>query len=384
MAGNAVIETIGTIVFLARIYSRFMINNSWKRDDYVLLGAWVRSLFPISRPTADAGLQLFATAYSFCQYEQVHHGAGRHIGAIIEQNPFQVVQMQKYAFAATLIALFALALPKLSICITYLRIFHTDVLGRRLIQSIMVVILVPLVVFFFLMLFQCNPIEVYWTEGRPADKCSQDLSGIYVIGSLNVGVDLALIAVVLPRVLDLQLQPRQKWVLVAIVGLGSFAAMAGLVRMIRVGMVLANPNFDPTWDAYDISIWTSTEIYVSLICASAPGTKPLVTQLMPKLLGSSPSSWNHSGSGSTRPSSVGTSSKPRRGTIGSNRIRPRKHDTFVEDEGPYEQVGTGLNWLSLDETKGADETNISFTDPFKGTIRTQEVTIRTSLIGLAR
>lgn len=315
----------------------------------------------------------------------MHHGAGRHIAAIIIKDPSQVVEMQKYSFAALLVALYALALPKLSICITYLRIFHTDALGKRLIRGIMTIILIPAAVFLFVMLFQCKPIEVYWTEGRPADKCSQDISGLYIIGSLNVFVDIALQAVVLPRVLDLQMNTRQKWVLVGIVCLGSFAAIAGLIRMIRVGTVLRNPDFDPTWDAYDISIWTSTEIYVSLICASAPGAKPLVAKIMPKLLGSSLPSRSQSDFGTKIPSSAGTSLPTRRATIGSGRTRLRKQDTFIEDELPFEQVEMGAEKFSLEALRSGEEASVAFTDPFKGGIvKTQEVSIRTSLIGVAK
>lgn len=195
------------------------------------------------------------------------------------------VEAQKYAYTAQLMIFPALALSKISICLSYLRIFHADLAGRRMIQVLVVILVLSIIPFTIASIFQCRPIHVYWSEGRPGSKCSQTLADLYVNGSVNVVADIALIAIVLPRILHLQLNKRQKGVLISIVLIGSVAVIAGIVRMVRVGIILGKENFDPMWDTYDVSIWTSTEIYVSLICASALGAKPLVSKLIPKLLG---------------------------------------------------------------------------------------------------
>ncbi|KAF2683265.1 hypothetical protein K458DRAFT_432103 [Lentithecium fluviatile CBS 122367] len=359
--GNAVVQVVGSLVFFARVFSRLMIINSWKLEDSVLVAAWV-----------------FATGYSACQYAEVEHGAGRHLGIILRSKPSDVAEAQKYAFAAQIISMFALALPKYSICLTYLRIFHADIRGRRMIQGVIFLVLFPLLPFFFLAIFQCKPLKVYWTEGRPASKCITDISGIYIGGSLNVLVDVALMAIVLPRVLELQLHARQRWALVGIVALGSFAALAGIVRMVRVGTTLSKANFDATWDAYDISIWTSTEIYVSLLCAAAPGIKPLISKILPKLLGSTLSSRSRTKTTVNPPGSIEMSLKMRRGTIGSNRVRANTHDSVLDDvEGFYEEVGRGVDSESLDDGKSkySGESALG-----RGIMKTSEVSIRTSVL----
>ncbi|KAF2645773.1 hypothetical protein P280DRAFT_532156, partial [Massarina eburnea CBS 473.64] len=261
---------------------------------------------------------------------------------------------QKYAYASQLIVLAALAAPKLSICLAYLRIFSNDVKGRRLIKCLIAILLVPLIPFFFLSIFQCKPISVYWTEGRPTSKCHDDVSGLYVNGSLNIFVDVALIAIVLPQVLQLHLNTRQRWTLVGIVTLGSLAAIAGGVRVIRVGTTVTKKDFDATWDMYDISIWTSMEIYVSLVCAAAPGCKPLVSKLVPKLLGSTLGSQGRTRITSYIPGSIELkSTKQRRGTIGSARVRRNTVGSILEEgEGPYAEIDDGA---SLDERRKDEE-----------------------------
>ncbi|KAF1950702.1 hypothetical protein CC80DRAFT_539442 [Byssothecium circinans] len=348
IAGNAICQAIGTLFFLARVYSRVILIGSWEREDTALVLAWVLAL-----------------ANSIMQYVQVDLGAGQHLSWMLAHEPSDLVASQKFAYVSQLLVLGALALPKLSICLTYLRIFcpSNDDWGRRAIKGLIVVLLVPLIPFFWLSIFQCKPISAYWDEGRPASKCYEDISGLYANGALNVFVDMALIVIVLPRVLQLHLNLRQKWMLVGIVTLGFLAAIAGAVRVTRVGTTVTKANFDATWDMYDISTWTSIEIYVSLICASAPGCKPLVSKLLPKLLGSSLAShesttWIQS----FPPGSVELNlSKQRRETIGSARVRRNTHDSILEEaEGPYTEFGRGLDSASFDgHSKDEDDDRMS-------------------------
>ncbi|KAF2630607.1 hypothetical protein BU25DRAFT_407898 [Macroventuria anomochaeta] len=331
--GNIVVQAVGSLFFFARAYSRVAIIKAWRGEDYILMLAWV-----------------FCTGYSVCQYGQIDNGAGRHAIATSMENPQAPITSQKYAYAAQIILLPALALSKLSICLTYLRIFYTDKRGRYMIQALMVLLFLLIVPFMFEVAFQCRPIHVYWTEGRPAAKCLQDLPGFLLSGSLNIVVDVALMAIVLPRVLELQLHQRQKWALTGIVLLGSLAVVAGIVRMVRVSGSITMPNFEPSWDSYDVSIWTSTEIYVSLLCASAPGVKPAVVKILPKLLGSSFSRSRTQTAGRTSTGiELGLRSKWKRTTIGSTRINNRRlsETGLTTADGPYTEVGSGVSARSL-------------------------------------
>lgn len=321
--------------------------------------------------------QLFATGYSACQYGQVANGAGRHIAATT--NPKAPVTAQKYAYAATLILFFAIALPKLSICLSYLRIFYSDKVGRRLIQVLMVILVLTIVPFFIEDLFACKPLEVYWTELRPQSKCLQDLPALYTNGSLNVAVDIALMAILIPRILALKLNSRQKGALIGIVLLGSFAVVAGIVRMVRVGMTLGkydSGTFDPPWDTYDVSIWTSTEIYVSLICAAAPGVKPLVSKIMPKLLGTTLRSRTRTTGGGTNP--IELNSKMKRSTLGTGGTLHKSVSTtgLTTAHGPYSEVGRGTDVESIGDK--SEEERYGQPSPGTGIIKKSEIMVQTS------
>lgn len=240
----------------------------------------------------------------------------------------------------------------MSICLTYLRIFYTDKRGRYMIQGLLVLLVLLTFPFMFEVAFQCHPVHVYWTEGRPAGKCIRDLPGFLLSGSLNVFVDVALIAIVLPRILELHLHQRQRWALTGIVLLGSLAVAAGIVRMVRVSGSITMPDFEPSWDQYDVSIWTSAEVYVSLLCASAPGVKPVVVKILPKLLGSSFSRSRTRTGGVETGIELGLGSRWKRTTIGSARINNKRlsESILANSDGLYTEMGNGVDARNVSRT----------------------------------
>ncbi|KAF2710568.1 hypothetical protein K504DRAFT_265654 [Pleomassaria siparia CBS 279.74] len=347
IAGNAVVQIIGTLFFLTRSYTRLFIIRSWKSEDYVLTVGW-----------------LAAMGYSICQYGEVSQGAGRHLAFNSITGTTSPVTLQKYSYAAFPFLFIALIFTKLSIGLSYIRIFYHDVLGRRLVQGTMVLLVLSNVANIGEVMLACNPIQVYWTELRPASKCITTQIPLYVNGTINVLVDIGLIATVLPRVLKLKLNNRQRYVLVGIVSIGWIAVAAGILRLVRVGMTLGKPGgiVDAPWDTYDISIWSSSEIYVGLVCAAAPGIKPLVSKILPKILGSTTKSRSQSRSqtwtADANPGSIELSlKKMRRGTIGS--VTTNRSTNDAKSTGPYIEVSRGVDVDLLDDDDdGKEESGI--------------------------
>ncbi|KAK7185636.1 hypothetical protein PSPO01_08322 [Paraphaeosphaeria sporulosa] len=319
VAGNAAVQALGCLVFFARVYSRAVLIGTWKSEDWVLSVAW-----------------LLATGYSICQYGQVNHGSGHHLAATPMN---EAITSQKYAFAAQCILMLAIPMPKVSMCLSYLRIFYSDVPGRRLIYGLLVLLALTMVPTVIENFFTCRPLSLYWNEFRPAGKCLKDLPMLYIHGSLNLFIDIALMSILIPRILKLKVTKQQKWALVGIVLLGSLAVVAGIVRMVKVGTILNRHNIDPPWDMYDVSIWTSTEIYVTLICAAAPGIKPLISKVLPKLLGTTLRSRTGTTGAQTNP--IELTSKMKRSTLGSRHLSVLKSNSTTQltsAHGPYAEI----------------------------------------------
>ncbi|KAL5114876.1 hypothetical protein ACEQ8H_007254 [Pleosporales sp. CAS-2024a] len=94
------------------------------RDGQVKLGSKGRTKVP----------HVCATGWTTGQYGQIKYGAGRHLAALSPHDP---VESQKYAYAAQILLLPALTLPKMSICCAYPRIFYTAKWSRHMIQGLL-------------------------------------------------------------------------------------------------------------------------------------------------------------------------------------------------------------------------------------------------------
>ena len=198
---------------------------------------------------------------------------------------------------------------------------------------------------------------------------------------MNLLADIIIMAIVAPRIIALKMNPRQKWALIGIVMLGSFVVIAGLVRLVRVGTTLDKfytPEFDPTWDYYDVSIWSSVEIYVSLICAAAPGIKPLVAKILPRLMGSS----HRSRSGTTGAPTGNTyelSSKMKR-TVGTHIHKSNSTTELTTAAGPYSSIGRGTDQESIERDYEFEERSQQ-PCPDNRIIKTQQIVVQTSDLG---
>lgn len=234
-------------------------------------------------------------------------------------------------------------------------------------------LVLSIVPFVIEVILQCKPIHVYWTEGRPGAKCLDDFAGFIISGTINIVADALLIAIVLPRVIELKLHKRQRWALVGVVLLGILAVVAGITRMVRVSIMLQKSDFDPSWDSYDISIWTNTEIYVSLICAAAPGIKPVIVRLLPKVLGTSLKSKSRTtGGGGIE---LGGSKWRHTTTIGSARLQKQNSQTALATaDGPYTECGRAGDDESW-ENKSGRQSRRGSEDEGGGIYKTSEISV---------
>jgi len=200
---------------------------------------------------------------------------------------------------------------------------------------------------------------------------------------MNALVDMALMVILIPRILHLKMHNRQKCILLAIVALGFIAVVAAVIRMVRVGTTLSkysSGGFDPPWDTYDVTIWTSAEIYTSLICAAAPGVKPLVSMLLPHLLGTTLRSRTRNtggqGYGTGAIEMSGKTKRTRPGTSGTI-LKSGSATALTAGSGQWIEVGRGADEESLGKTSDEE----SYHERLRvdgGIVKTSEVMVHTS------
>lgn len=102
------------------------------------------------------------------------------------------------------------------------------------------------------------------TAAKLINICCTNLTVIHII------TDVLLALLPIPLIWGLQMNTRARISLIAVLSVGVFAAIAGIIRQL---------NADPL-DEHDLySIWNFIELHLGIIAATCPALKPLFSRL---------------------------------------------------------------------------------------------------------
>jgi hypothetical protein len=179
-----------------------------------------------------------------------------------------------------------LALTKISILYFYLRIFPTR--GFRIAAYIIMGwVAISHLIFVFMQVFQCTPINYVW-EGWTGEfgphRCVDVNTLSYIAAGFNIAQDAVLIVLPLPLLLGLNANRRTKAGIILMFSLGIFVMITSCIRLRYLLLFAKSKN--PTWDYSDALIWTGAEVAVSIIVTSMPAIRVLINRVWPNLFGS--------------------------------------------------------------------------------------------------
>ncbi|KAE9380955.1 hypothetical protein N431DRAFT_477770 [Stipitochalara longipes BDJ] len=264
--GSIFPATIATIFVLARFYSRAILRKNWGWDDFWILLAWL-----------NGGIVLTVLNCVLTRY-----GAGRHI--ILLTMP-EIAKLDLIGTICRFLYTICLFTTKISICALYLRLFleRKDRIIVWTIVAYHVIFTIPL---FFGLVFRCSPIQANWS--LVPGRCQPYTPPMYASSVLNICGDLALLAFIVPKLSTLKIRPRQRYILVGVMGMGVLVIIASIVRLIRIVAEVNDAGFDVPFASYDVVIWSSVEVNTGLVCAAAPATMPLFRFIAPCWLSKAP------------------------------------------------------------------------------------------------
>lgn len=186
-------------------------------------------------------------------------------------------------WSINLIHPFTMATCKAGVCFFYLRVFM-DKWMRLLTFATLAIIVSWSIPCFFIILFQCRPIQGAWSPDQTNLNCNSITSTLYLTGIANILIDMLLIITVGPQIQKLSLPPRQKTSLLIVLTLGWMALFAAVIRLFRINDAIGGD--DPYWTSYDTGIWNALELAVANICVSIPACKPILDLLFPTIMSS--------------------------------------------------------------------------------------------------
>ncbi|EWC48951.1 hypothetical protein DRE_00256 [Drechslerella stenobrocha 248] len=210
------------------------------------------------------------------------NGWGRHIWDV---RPQEWVVIRQYQFASQLLFTYSVALAKASVLIFYMRFCTT----RKFKVAIWVTagLLTSWVIGMSgLIIFQCHPVSNFWMEIKLTEYRTgclpNEADWVLIHGIISVVLDIIVLILPIPTVLQLGLPTKQKIGLIAMFSLGLIVCLAGCLRIVSIRKTIL--TLDIPWYGYDLYIYTSTEAHVGIICASVPSLKPLLAVFFPRLV----------------------------------------------------------------------------------------------------
>ncbi|KAG9201763.1 hypothetical protein G6514_005379 [Epicoccum nigrum] len=222
---------------------------------------------------------LFFIGYGVSSTIGAHYGTGRHHKDLEELNIEKARQCWFYCY---LFYCCSMILSKISIGCFLLRI-SVKRIHTWIIYSAMTVSTVACTAFFFVTLFQCNPIRFFWQKSLEDGTCIPNaviiaLGFVYSIFSIIADFTFALLPAAL--VWNLQLKKKTKIALIPLLTMGCVASAAVIARLPAIPK-LNSPDF--LWDTFDVAIWSSVEQGLAITAGSLATLRPLFVLVLHQL-----------------------------------------------------------------------------------------------------
>ncbi|QSZ35475.1 hypothetical protein DSL72_008345 [Monilinia vaccinii-corymbosi] len=251
---NAILFPVALGVLLIRFYTRLHISKSFGLDDWLIIAAMVPA-------TTFAMLAILAEeAFKF----------NRHTWDVPTT---QIVFGLQFVLITQIVFTFSHTLTKCSMMALLYRILANGRLFKMVTTVAAAMIALQGTLFIIVVIFQCRPMSHYWTITlAPQPECINQTVHVTWAGSFNTLTDCAVVLFPIPRMLKLQISQRQRLVIVVLFAVGLLVCVAGAIRTYYTYEDLTSS--DLTWNTYYVWISSSVELYVGIIGASIPATKP--------------------------------------------------------------------------------------------------------------
>ncbi|KAL1960775.1 hypothetical protein VTO42DRAFT_6605 [Malbranchea cinnamomea] len=266
-------HVLATIMVALRSVTRLFITLSFGLDDVLTIIALIPT-------TGVAATVLLAN---------MKYGWDRHIWDLVPENVKPGIQL---GFAGTILFSVAAGLCRLALCAFYYRLLPSR--GTKIypwvIWGFASFSSVGSIVFVFWLAFLCKPAKAYFDFVPPLYEppypysCRSRYVAKLTACVLNVFCDLFTVLLPMPLVWRLRLPLRQRLIVIATFGLGAAVVVVSALKT-KYLVASVRDSYDEQWDAYPLWICGIIELDTSLICASAPALRPLVTRYFPNALG---------------------------------------------------------------------------------------------------
>ncbi|KAH7152722.1 hypothetical protein EDB81DRAFT_789540 [Dactylonectria macrodidyma] len=262
-----ILGVLSGVVTLLRLASKVLITNS----DFGLDDLFVVLTLVVGIPSS--AMNIHGTAA---------HGEGRDIWTLTGDD---ITKFGFFFYILELLYFSQVSLLKMSLLFFYLRIFPGP--AQKFLWGTVAFNAAYGVCFVFLAAFQCTPVSYFWTnwDGEHKGKCLNTNSIGWANSSISIALDLWMLAIPMWQLRSLKLHWKKKIGVAAMFVVGTFVTVVSIIRLQY--LVELGSSHNPTYDQIDVSLWSTVEINIGIICASMPSLRILLVRIFPILGGSS-------------------------------------------------------------------------------------------------
>jgi hypothetical protein len=213
----------------------------------------------------------------------IPNGLGKDLWTL---RPDQITAMLKSFYIQASLYFTELALLKLSLLFFYVRVFPGKEVQRVLWGTVAFTTAWG-VVFVIVAIFQCRPISYFWTkwDGLHKGTCLNINSVTSSNAAISIALDFWSLGIPLWQLWGLKMHWKKKMGVAMMFCVGTFITIVSILRLQALVHFAASNNV--SWEFYDVSMWSTIEVGVGIMCACLPTLRLLLVKLFPILGGSS-------------------------------------------------------------------------------------------------
>ncbi|KAK1752350.1 hypothetical protein QBC47DRAFT_390323 [Echria macrotheca] len=216
-------------------------------------------------------------------FRSVDLGLGRDMWFVDQDNITEIVQI----FYASMLLYTAIRfLTRASIILFYLRVFPANQKSKigTILQYTMLANILYNLSFFFAVVFQCKPVESFWTLWERLEdghKCGDVNALAWAAAITGIVFDAWLLALPFPQLMALQLHWKKKIMGGLMFSVGICVMIISLIRLKTIPEFTRAVN--PTRDLVSVTLWSVLEIDIGVICPCLPSFRLILRRLIPRI-----------------------------------------------------------------------------------------------------
>ncbi|EAQ89514.1 hypothetical protein CHGG_06133 [Chaetomium globosum CBS 148.51] len=275
-ATSIVLASISCGIVALRIGFKLLVTRSMSPDDYVvslLVAFAIPSIVIIHIGTTP-------------------NGVGRDIWTLTPEN---ITNFLFYFYIMAMLYFAQVMLVKLCMLLFYLRIFPSPTV-RRLLWGTVIFNVVSCHLLLHRHL-QCRPISHFWNnwDGEHEGKCLNSNAIAWANAAISIALDFWMLAIPLAQIKSLNLHWKKKIGVALMFVVGTFVTIVSIIRL--HALVTFAQSSNATWDNFPVSLWSTVEINVGIMCTCMPTLRLLLVRLFPALGGTTSRSYGYGGGG---------------------------------------------------------------------------------------